>query len=62
MTSGSEVTKSQKYNIKRMIRITEFERWFETVYARPLNVLHDARYIESGKLKSVLSAHSKLNF
>uniref|UniRef100_A0A915JV22 Uncharacterized protein n=1 Tax=Romanomermis culicivorax TaxID=13658 RepID=A0A915JV22_ROMCU len=30
-----------QYNIKPMIRITEFERWFETVYAWPLNVLRD---------------------
>uniref|UniRef100_A0A915I4I6 Uncharacterized protein n=1 Tax=Romanomermis culicivorax TaxID=13658 RepID=A0A915I4I6_ROMCU len=45
-----------------MIRITEFEQWFETVYTRPLNVLHDPRYFESGELKSALSAHSKPNF
>uniref|UniRef100_A0A915IDC6 Uncharacterized protein n=1 Tax=Romanomermis culicivorax TaxID=13658 RepID=A0A915IDC6_ROMCU len=51
-----------EYNIKPMIRITEFEQWFKTVYARPLNVLRDPRYVESGKLKSVLSAHSKQNF
>uniref|UniRef100_A0A915I7N9 Uncharacterized protein n=1 Tax=Romanomermis culicivorax TaxID=13658 RepID=A0A915I7N9_ROMCU len=52
MTSESEATTSQKYNIKCMIRIMEFERWFETVYARPLNVLRDPRYVESGELKS----------
>uniref|UniRef100_A0A915JNI2 Uncharacterized protein n=1 Tax=Romanomermis culicivorax TaxID=13658 RepID=A0A915JNI2_ROMCU len=39
---------ADEYNIKRMIRITEFERWFETVYARPLNVLQDPQYVESG--------------
>uniref|UniRef100_A0A915LCC0 Uncharacterized protein n=1 Tax=Romanomermis culicivorax TaxID=13658 RepID=A0A915LCC0_ROMCU len=38
------------------------ERWFETVYARPLNVLRDPRYVESGKLRSLLSAHLKPNF
>uniref|UniRef100_A0A915L3K3 Uncharacterized protein n=1 Tax=Romanomermis culicivorax TaxID=13658 RepID=A0A915L3K3_ROMCU len=32
-------------NIKRMIRIAEFERWFETVYARPHNVLCDPTYV-----------------
>uniref|UniRef100_A0A915K5X8 Uncharacterized protein n=1 Tax=Romanomermis culicivorax TaxID=13658 RepID=A0A915K5X8_ROMCU len=42
--------------------ITEFERWLETVYARPLNVLCDPQYVESGELKSALSAHSKPNF
>uniref|UniRef100_A0A915JN65 Uncharacterized protein n=1 Tax=Romanomermis culicivorax TaxID=13658 RepID=A0A915JN65_ROMCU len=36
-----------KYNIKCMIRITEFEQWFETIYARPLNVLGDPQYFES---------------
>uniref|UniRef100_A0A915HPJ8 Uncharacterized protein n=1 Tax=Romanomermis culicivorax TaxID=13658 RepID=A0A915HPJ8_ROMCU len=40
----------------------EFERWFEMVYARPLNVLRNPRYVESGELKSALSVHSKLNF
>uniref|UniRef100_A0A915KNC9 3'-5' exonuclease domain-containing protein n=1 Tax=Romanomermis culicivorax TaxID=13658 RepID=A0A915KNC9_ROMCU len=53
---------NDQYNIKCMIRITEFEQWFETVYARPLNVLWDPRYVGSGKLKSALSAHSKPNF
>uniref|UniRef100_A0A915I8V5 Uncharacterized protein n=1 Tax=Romanomermis culicivorax TaxID=13658 RepID=A0A915I8V5_ROMCU len=51
-----------EYNIKHMIRITEFEGWFETVYARPLNVLRDLGYVESGELRSTLSAHSKPNF
>uniref|UniRef100_A0A915JJ77 Uncharacterized protein n=1 Tax=Romanomermis culicivorax TaxID=13658 RepID=A0A915JJ77_ROMCU len=29
-----------EYNIKRMMRITEFQCWFEMVYARPMNVFH----------------------
>uniref|UniRef100_A0A915JXL7 3'-5' exonuclease domain-containing protein n=1 Tax=Romanomermis culicivorax TaxID=13658 RepID=A0A915JXL7_ROMCU len=45
-----------------MIRIAEFEPWFETVYARPLNVLRDPSYVGSGELKSALTAHSKPNF
>uniref|UniRef100_A0A915KXS9 Uncharacterized protein n=1 Tax=Romanomermis culicivorax TaxID=13658 RepID=A0A915KXS9_ROMCU len=49
---------AEEYNIKCMIRITEFERWFQRIYARPLNVLRDPRY----ELKSALSAHSKPNF
>uniref|UniRef100_A0A915KUG1 Uncharacterized protein n=1 Tax=Romanomermis culicivorax TaxID=13658 RepID=A0A915KUG1_ROMCU len=45
-----------------MMRITEFEQWFKTVYARHLNVLRDSTYVKSGKLKSALMAHSKPNF
>uniref|UniRef100_A0A915KSF5 Uncharacterized protein n=1 Tax=Romanomermis culicivorax TaxID=13658 RepID=A0A915KSF5_ROMCU len=53
---------ADEYNIKPMIRIAEFERWFKTVNARPLNVLRDPTHVESGKLKSALMAHSKPNF
>uniref|UniRef100_A0A915J1S8 Uncharacterized protein n=1 Tax=Romanomermis culicivorax TaxID=13658 RepID=A0A915J1S8_ROMCU len=53
---------AHEYNIKRMIRIAEFERWFETVYVRPLNVLPDPTYVESGDFKNALRMHSKLNF
>uniref|UniRef100_A0A915KRZ7 Uncharacterized protein n=1 Tax=Romanomermis culicivorax TaxID=13658 RepID=A0A915KRZ7_ROMCU len=53
---------ADEYNTKRMIRIAEFEHWFETVYTRPLNVLHDPTYVESGEPKRPLTAHSKPNF
>uniref|UniRef100_A0A915JSW8 Uncharacterized protein n=1 Tax=Romanomermis culicivorax TaxID=13658 RepID=A0A915JSW8_ROMCU len=53
---------AEEYNIKRMIRITEFKRWFETVYARRLNVLRNPTYVESGDLKNELTMHSKLDF
>uniref|UniRef100_A0A915J525 Uncharacterized protein n=1 Tax=Romanomermis culicivorax TaxID=13658 RepID=A0A915J525_ROMCU len=45
-----------------MIRIVEFEHWFEMVYARPMNVLRELTYIESGDLKNTLAMHMKLNF
>uniref|UniRef100_A0A915I7J1 Uncharacterized protein n=1 Tax=Romanomermis culicivorax TaxID=13658 RepID=A0A915I7J1_ROMCU len=62
ITRSMTQKEGKKYSIKRMIRITEFEQWFETVYARPLNVLRDPTYVESGKLKNVLMTHSKPNF
>uniref|UniRef100_A0A915KUA9 Uncharacterized protein n=1 Tax=Romanomermis culicivorax TaxID=13658 RepID=A0A915KUA9_ROMCU len=56
------VESEDKYNIKGMIRITEFERWFETVYAWPLNVLGEPTYVESGDLKKALAMYTKPNF
>uniref|UniRef100_A0A915IUK1 Uncharacterized protein n=1 Tax=Romanomermis culicivorax TaxID=13658 RepID=A0A915IUK1_ROMCU len=41
---------ADEYNIKGMIRITEFEKWFQTIYARPLNLLREPTYVESGDL------------
>uniref|UniRef100_A0A915KU26 Uncharacterized protein n=1 Tax=Romanomermis culicivorax TaxID=13658 RepID=A0A915KU26_ROMCU len=53
---------ADEYNLKRMIRIAEFEGWFEMIYARLLNVLRDRTCIESGDLKNALMLHSKPNF
>uniref|UniRef100_A0A915HIX5 Uncharacterized protein n=1 Tax=Romanomermis culicivorax TaxID=13658 RepID=A0A915HIX5_ROMCU len=51
-----------KYSIQRMIRITEFERWFETAYARLLNVLCELTYVESGDVRNALVLYAKPNF
>uniref|UniRef100_A0A915IP30 Uncharacterized protein n=1 Tax=Romanomermis culicivorax TaxID=13658 RepID=A0A915IP30_ROMCU len=45
-----------------MIRIPKFERWFETVYTRPLNVLGKPTYVESGDIRNTLALYAKLNF
>uniref|UniRef100_A0A915KXJ5 Uncharacterized protein n=1 Tax=Romanomermis culicivorax TaxID=13658 RepID=A0A915KXJ5_ROMCU len=50
---------TDEYNIKQMIRISKFEKLFETVYARPLNVLCEPTYVESGNLQNRLGGDEK---
>uniref|UniRef100_A0A915KL43 Uncharacterized protein n=1 Tax=Romanomermis culicivorax TaxID=13658 RepID=A0A915KL43_ROMCU len=53
---------ADEYNIKRMVRISQFELWFERVYTQLLNILHELTYIESSNLKNVLVMYTKPNF
>uniref|UniRef100_A0A915K547 Uncharacterized protein n=1 Tax=Romanomermis culicivorax TaxID=13658 RepID=A0A915K547_ROMCU len=54
--------KKQHCQDNRFFFAEEFERWFETVYTRPLNVLGDPTYVKCGDLKNTLMMHSKPNF